>query len=228
MYLGSLAFFICDLIFFGGSGCHLEKFFIAFTFVLTFILSAISVSPWIENGGGILPAAVVTLYSYWLLFTALTSDPTTCNSVSSRSREFAPLVIGLLLTACSVTYASWTVATNTEIFEGDKQALNPGDEDDDGSDSSKSKSGSASSVVADRDDDEDDSVSAASTENARLSARFHLLMACASMYVSMLLSGWGSQTGIEGNDNVDLDWANVWIKVKYTLGVAYCYRSADY
>ena len=119
LYAASLTIFVLDLVYFGQgpSSCPTQKFFIAFTLVLTFIMTGVSVSNLIKDGGGLLPAGVVTLYSYWLLFTALTSDPSECNTVSSRSREIVPLIIGLVLTTASITYASWSVATNTALFE---------------------------------------------------------------------------------------------------------------
>jgi hypothetical protein len=121
LYAASLTIFVLDLVYFGQgpSSCHTQKFFIAFTLVLTFIMTGISVSNVLKDGGGLLPAGVVTLYSYWLLFNALTSDPSECNTVSSRSRELIPLIIGLLLTTASITYASWSVATNTALFENE-------------------------------------------------------------------------------------------------------------
>jgi hypothetical protein len=224
MYLAALTFFILDLHFFATeSDCKLEKFFIAMTFCLTFIMSALSISPLIAEGtGGLLPAGVLTLYSYYLLFSALTSDPSSCNTVSNRSSELAPLIIGLVLTASSVTYASWSVASNDALFSGGEQEkLNI--------DSSAGGSGAAdapehvdmekgSKSVSSKEDDDDEEYeeptdSATSQEKAKLSARFHALMAMASMYICMLLSAWGSQSTAEGNTQTDLADANMWIKM---------------
>ena len=132
LYSASLTAFVLHLVYFGQGpdSCHLQKFFIGFTFALTALMTAISISPQIAEGGGLLPAGVVTAYSYWLLFSALTSDPSSCNTVSSRSKEFAPLIVGLLLTTASVAYASWSVATNTTLFEHEPLNQNAGSSGD--------------------------------------------------------------------------------------------------
>lgn len=217
MLLGSLAWFIVDIFIFAHGACHLQKFFIASTFALTFLTTGLSVSNWVGEGGGLLPASVVTLYSYWLLFSALTSDPSECNTVSSRSREFAPLIIGLLLTACSVAYASWSVATNTKLFSGspdqEHENLNS-DAATSEQPADKSESSKDVELASAEDDEEDEPVdSANSLEKARLSSRFHLLMACASMYIVMIMSAWGNESTSDGNTDPTLDRANMWIKM---------------
>lgn len=219
LYAVSLTAFILLLVYFTkGSDCQLETFFIAFTFVLTFLMSALSISPWLAEGGGLLPAGVITAYSYWLLFTALTSDPSHCNSVSSRSREFGPLVIGLLLTAGSVTYATYSVASSGEVFDDRKPLATSEAESSAGRVHKSNASGDEESAVAVASDehehaDEDDTESPAATEHARMSARFHLLLTAGSMYTCMLLSSWGSQTAAESGSSDDLNATNMWIKI---------------
>lgn len=227
IYLASFTFFILDIFFFtkapDGAGCHTEKTFIALTFVFTFLTTVLSISSYIEKGGGLLPAGVVTIYSYWLLFSALTSDPSVCNTVSSRSRELAPMILGLCLTTLSVTYASYSVATNSDVFDGAGEKLN-GDKISSSTSvdiSSGPKSYDSEPKTSDvesgsNDDVEDDEPtdSSASVEKARLSARFHGLMCMASCYVCMLLSGWGSQaTAEDPNASYDLNFANMYVKM---------------
>lgn len=204
LFAASLTAFVLHLIYFGtavGVGaCHTQKFFIAFTLVLTFLMTGISVSNIIKDGGGLLPAAVVTLYSYWLLFTALTSDPSECNNVSSRSKEIAPLIIGLLLTTASVTYASWSLATNANLFSHDAPVQARDEE-------------KAAAKEEEEEEAEEPVDSVASQEQAQRSARFHALMASASMYLCMLMSAWGSQSSAEGGAHMDLSTTNMWIKI---------------
>ena len=40
---------------------------------------------------------------------------------------------------------------------------------------------------------------------------FHLIFALASMYIAMLMTGWG--TGAEERDLIDVGWTSVWVKV---------------
>ncbi len=228
LYAVSLTAFILLIIFFTKGDCKLETFFIAFTFVLTFLMTCLSVSPWLAEGGGLLPAGVITAYSYWLLFTALTSDPSSCNSISSRSREFGPLIIGLLLTAGSVTYATYSVASSGEVFD-DRKPLASSEADSSagrvqsGEEADEEKAVGLRSTGSDDADspEDDDSDSPAAVEHARVSARFHLLLVAGSMYVCMLLSSWGSQTAAESGPSEDLNATNLWIKIATQwLGIA--------
>ena len=220
LYAASLTAFVLDLVYLGGGQgggtCPLQKFFIAFTFCLTFITTALSISSWIGEGGGLLPAGCITLYSYWLLFTALTSDPSECNTVSSRSKEIVPMIIGLLMTTMSITYACWSVATSTALFDEPlRPQSSPGGSGDADSEERGVQVRGKSDAAAD--DDDDDGVlveSPASAEKAAFSARFHGMMSCASMYLCMLLSEWGSQQSAEDDGtHSDLSTANMWIKM---------------
>ena len=40
---------------------------------------------------------------------------------------------------------------------------------------------------------------------------FHLIFALASMYIAMLMTGWG--TGAEERDLIDVGWTSVWVNV---------------
>ena len=53
---------------------------------------------------------------------------------------------------------------------------------------------------------------------------FHLIFALASMYVAMLMTGWG--TGPEGTDRIDVGWTSVWVKVASQWMTAALYRCA--
>lgn len=39
---------------------------------------------------------------------------------------------------------------------------------------------------------------------------FHVIFALASMYIAMLMTGWG--TGAEERDLIDVGWTSVWVK----------------
>ena len=40
---------------------------------------------------------------------------------------------------------------------------------------------------------------------------FHMVFALASMYIAMLMTGWGA--GAEEKDLLDVGWASVWVKI---------------
>jgi len=98
---------------FGGSGCERNQFFIAFTIVFTLIFTIISITEWCEHGA-LLPSAVVTSYCYGLLFSALNSDPSSCNTLNTGGD--VQMVLGIIVTGISVGRAAWNLATSDNIF----------------------------------------------------------------------------------------------------------------
>lgn len=229
---------VLDFIHFGSSGCKLNQFFISFTLILTTIATLISISPWLEEGGGLLPASVVALNSYWLLFDALTSDPSECNTVGTKSLELIPLFVGLVLNTCAMSYAAWSVSSSSSFFGSDEYNEDIHTDHDMLHDRESQSSGASSSSASyhkeedssslqhsskdkDDDDDDDDHVKVPVTRGHALrSSRFHLLMCAASMYQCMLLTSWGSRQAAEYNNESDkesiaysLSEESMWIKM---------------
>lgn len=54
-------------------------------------------------------------------------------------------------------------------------------------------------------------------------AFFHLIFALASMYIAMLLTGWG--VAEQEKDRLDVGWTSVWVKVaaQWATGGLYCW-----
>jgi hypothetical protein len=52
---------------------------------------------------------------------------------------------------------------------------------------------------------------------------FHLIFALASMYIAMLLTGWGAVA--QEKDRLDVGWTSVWVKVgaEWVTGLLYCW-----
>ena len=87
--------------YFGGSDCKLNQFFISFTLCGTFLILVLCVSEKFSEKGGLLPASVVTLYCYWLCYSGLSSDPSSCNTVG-RDQETTQLILGLIVATASI------------------------------------------------------------------------------------------------------------------------------
>jgi len=68
-YAGSLVLVIFYFRWFGGTGCDLENFFIAWTMINAAVYSILSISPLGRHG--ILPSAVVCLYCHYILYSSL-------------------------------------------------------------------------------------------------------------------------------------------------------------
>ncbi len=160
-----------------------------------------------------MPASVVTIYCYYLCYSALSSDDSSCNTLHEKSQETAQLIVGMVLGAVSVSYAGWSLANAKSLF-GSKSA---GDEVESSSSGSASADGAQHSSRADADAEadaetgakqvqhnsssssassatplvelDDDEQRAARSFESRRSARFHWVMASAAMYMGMLLTG---------------------------------------
>lgn len=197
-----------------GADCSMERGFIVTTIVLTLIFTLISVSETCEHGA-LLPSTVCTSYCYWLLYSALADDPSTCNPLRGDDSP-ARVIGGFVLAAFSVAYAGFSVSNNTEALS--LQSVNqsafledqaPGDGSFD-----QYRRNSDSDKANDSDETTFEEVCAADAE-ARVTARgnqaskFHLVMAASACYACMLLTDWGGS--LDGQSGPGLH--TVWIKI---------------
>ena len=198
MLAGCVVLWTFYFLWFGGSGCGLERFLISWTIIECVSCTLLAISPLAEGNGGLLPAAVLCLYMTWLAYSGLESDPSSCNSI--QSQDTTHLVLGLVLGALSIVYAAYNVSTSNTLFGGeeaapDQEAVSkeqqPAPANGDIELASRGLPVNSASVPV--------SAPAAAVDdeaNARLLARrnqrLHLLLALASAYTAMLVTNWGS------------------------------------
>ena len=208
---GCVVLFVFYFRWFGGSSCARNNFLIAWTIIECVLATALAISPFAEGNGGILPAAVLSLYMTWLAYSGLESDPSACNSISSQ--DTLHLILGLIIGALSLVYAAWNVSTNNTLFGGEEEipaneAAPAGDIEmaqqtqaaNGASGANNTTNGSivpkadtlssptGPSVASASSSLDDDSASHLARRNLRL----HVLMCLASAYMAMLLTNWGS------------------------------------
>jgi len=247
LYAVSIVALALMYVYYGGAGCDLEKFFISFTLVFTFIFSVISITDLVPHGA-LLPSSVVTLYMYYVLFSALGSDPSKCNTTSSS--EAAHLAIGLVIAAASITYAGWSIGNSNSLFgapdapvddqgkDGEDASFKAVEQGEAGKEEAKSAkapeadkasapTAKAAAPVAEKSEKEQEEEAAA---NSKRNAKFHFVMAAASMYMAMLLTSWGSQQELSGQTDVayDLNLQSMWIKIvsQWCTGLLYTWTLA--
>ena len=209
---------------FGGGGCPRNNFLISWTVIQCVLATALAISPIAEGNGGILPAAVLSLYMTWLAYSGLESDPDlTCNSLSSQ--DTLHLILGLIIGALSLVYAAWNVSTNNTLFGGEEEipvneAAQVGDIElaqhtpaANGASHTLSSAGNDAFVakVDTLSSPGPSSISPASPTSspdddsarhlARRNLRLHVLMALASSYMAMLLTNWGSSQQASDSDS---------------------------
>ena len=231
MFAGSVTLIGFLYHWFASSSCHLETFFITFTLLLCIIFSLLSVSPWIE-GGGLLPAAVVTLYSVYLLFSALGSDPSSeCNglyggggSISNAKATIWQTVVNCIISGGSVAYAAYNIYTSGSLIgESDDSSAAAGGAAESYSAMDDSKAAAPASDDVEAAHPKAASPAASSSDDAsaplpitnRQYRRFYLVMAVTSMYLCMLLTNWGNRESVDnaGIANETTSKENMWVKI---------------
>ena len=234
-FCGSIVLWAFYFIWFGGASCPRNETLISVTIILSVIVSAISISPIADPKGGLLPAATITLYATWLAYSALESDPSSCNSLSNG--DTLHLILGLIVGALSLIYAAWNVSTSNSLFGG--ADAKPVEYDHEAAvDSSAptpaimSASPTASTPVT------APPVSAADEANDDLIAsrnwKFHLLMMSASMYEAMLLTNWGSAQQADATADAstayDQGVESLWIKfaTQWLALITFCWTLVNH
>lgn len=195
----SLTLLIFCFKWFNGDGCENNAFFLGFTITLTSLALIISITSWCEHGA-LLPSALMTLYAWWLAFSAMSSDPTGCNTVNTN--DTAQVVIGMIVAAATITYAGLNLSNSKSLFGGeDTEEVGMLDKSDGDEESARP------AAAVELTDEEWEVI-------RQRNLKFHLVMSAASMYVAMLLTNWGFLSSDDTEDpGYDLGKETVWIKI---------------
>jgi len=229
LFTGCLILFGFMAHWFGGSACDRNNFFLSTTFLLPMLFTCLSVTAWCEHGA-LLTSAVVAAYCYWLGFSALSSDPSACNALSSDSNETLHLVLGLIIASLTVTYAGYNLS-NQQFMGGELQ------------DEKEAKIVDSSSAKSDKDvekqvqedaakkqekedeaQEQSEEAVEASRDEVKLACKFHIFMACSGCYMAMLLTSWGATMTSTGSPtSYDVSTENLWIKMVTQWAAALLY-----
>jgi uncharacterized membrane protein len=209
--------------------CHANKTFITLNVILNIVVSIISVLPWIRRKqpqSGLLQSSVVSLYTTYLLWSAVSNEPYgpeySCvlgqrgalsgNSISSGGNEIAVSVVGIILLFCTVTYMCLRSTTRSEVHK-----ISGGRKDeeivDDSSDSSDHRCGCL--CANDDSDDEDKKTSNVDDEKNRVTysySFFHGMMFLATLYIMMQLTNW-YYPEVASSEAFGNTWASVAVKM---------------
>jgi hypothetical protein len=209
--------------------CSADNAFISLTLIFGLIYTIAapmeSLNP--PNGRGLLPPAVVFVYSVWLCWSSLTSNPDTgCNPLGSKGDESTfNLVVGTLFSSCSLAYCSWSASQAYPVlFEGgDKDPASQPMLDDDatteavlsGEVGAKGKKPDAHDAAERGESSEDeDSPSPSESDGGRVKWWFFMLiMLMGSVYMSMLLTDWAPSSGGEMKSSLSM-----WVKILAAWG----------
>merc|ERR1719412_3521955 len=108
--------------------CGLNVFLIVLTIVLTLVNTVFAMTEWAPNGR-MFTATVVQFYATFLLYTALASDKTTCNTYLEESGQKggANMWIGLVFITAALSYLGYKTTT-VFLAEDEKEELQATDE----------------------------------------------------------------------------------------------------
>ncbi|CAN6548080.1 unnamed protein product [Malus baccata var. baccata] len=118
-YLAAFALSGVLFIWFNPSGedCGLNIFFIVMTMILAFGFAVIALHP--KVNGSLLPASVISVYSAYVCFTALSSEPRdyACNGLHhSKAVSVSTLLLGMATTVLSVLYSALRAGSSTTFL----------------------------------------------------------------------------------------------------------------
>lgn len=197
--------------------CSLHKFFISFNLILCVIISIISILPKIQEAqprSGLLQASVITLYTMYLTWSAMTNSPDKeckpnwSSVLNGDDPTPAPegeqpafdgeSIASLVIWFCCVLYSSMRTASNSQasrLTMSDKVLLK-----DDSSAVGDPESGDGHHVW----DNEEDTV-------AYSWSFFHTMFGLATLYVMMTLTNWFTPNS--DLTTLSSNMAAVWVKI---------------
>jgi len=184
--------------------CSREQFFISFNLILGLIAFFAS----LRIGAGVLVPGVVFGYCTYLTWQAVYSDPNSiCNAYNQNYDNPGMVILGLIITASSLTYTSWSAGVAApNLFkmhsteEENKTDVVPSKDVEKDVEMEGGKEAKASSVSADG-------------EEKPSYAFFHMVMAMGSVFMAMLLTNWGHSNGGGQSSNADVSVESMWIKI---------------
>nr|CAG4648687.1 EOG090X07ET [Polyphemus pediculus] len=201
-------------------GCALNKFFISFNMIMCIVVSVVAVLPKVQEyqpRSGLLQSSVVSLYTLYLTWSAMSNQPDTqCKPNFSsivngtvindtpKPNFDAESIVGLIIWFCCVLYSSIRTASTgqTERLIGSDKVL------------AHDENGSSGSGGADVHEVENGGTKVWDNEEDAVAyswSFFHLMFALATLYVMMTLTHWYKPTSdlttLTAND------ASVWVKI---------------
>ncbi|KAF8920101.1 TMS membrane protein/tumor differentially expressed protein [Mucidula mucida] len=125
MYIFTITMTTLLFVFFGGSGCGLNRFFIAFNLILSIIITIMCVHPVVQEynpRSGLAQSGMVAAYCTYLIVSAVsnhTNDKHSCNPLrNGTGTRTTAIVIGGVFTFLAIAYSTTRAATQSRALSG--------------------------------------------------------------------------------------------------------------
>lgn len=232
-FMGTLA--VAGVLFYffkpGGAGsCSLNVSLITLTLLVCVVFSLLSLHP-MARSGSLFPSAIISLYCMYLCYSALQSEPHTyqCNGLGKRinAASGSTLAIGMFVTLLSVVYSAFRAGSNTKLFtlDDDEDIAHAAQpllaKDEEAALTSAGLDGEGTSPETQLMKEPEKKAMADFAPITYNYSFFHLIFALASMYIAMLMTGWGAVE--QEKDRIDVGWTSVWVKVSAQWATALLY-----
>ncbi|EFA77480.1 TMS membrane protein [Heterostelium album PN500] len=185
------------------SKTSINQFFIVFNLGLSLIIGVLSINEKIREfrpSSGLFQSGVVMLYSAYLVFSAIMSEPSMDNNSNSGKQKTWTIIIGSMFTIISVCYSAFRASDSNEILGSSS-----------GGGFDKLPTVASDDEAADDKMEDDESGGVAYNYTF-----FHITFALGAMYIGMLLTNWATISGTSGSNgdlNVDSGMVSVWVKI---------------
>jgi len=219
----------------GKHACSINTTFISLNLIFNVVIGAISIFPKVQEKNtrvGLLQSAVVCVYSTFLVWSAITSEPEPmgCSSLtigSTTSGDAFSLFFGVGLTFLALIYTALRVSSSGDTFTSQTTVADSAaqelmteisvssEEEDVSIEKTVKKQKPAVQKEAEVEVDESES----DTPVDYNYAFFHVTFMMAALYLGMVLTNWETVTSLTGEQIpadsivVDQGMAAVWVKV---------------
>eukprot|EP01098_Paradermamoeba_levis_P014382 TRINITY_DN6843_c0_g1_i1.p1 TRINITY_DN6843_c0_g1~~TRINITY_DN6843_c0_g1_i1.p1 ORF type:complete len:447 (-),score=108.50 TRINITY_DN6843_c0_g1_i1:66-1406(-) len=198
----------------GGSGsdCKLNIFFVTFTMIVCLLFSLAAVNPKVQEKNpkaSLLPASVVTLFSVYLVWSAVMSEPPSengCNGWTGNVASNISILLGGAMTLVAVSYSTIRASlSSSELMGGRTDPLLI-----EKSEPIRKKDEEEGKGKKEEEDDVDDDEKEKPVYNYFY---FHMIFLLGAMYMSELLTNWSVLSKDNNKIAVDTGYVAVWLKI---------------
>jgi hypothetical protein len=132
LYLGAIIMTTVLYIFFAGSGCGTNTFFITFNLILSIMATLLSIAPPVQEANpksGLAQASMVAAYCTYLTASAVANHNDDghgeCNPLHRSGTKKTTILLGALFTFLAIAYSTSRAATQSKALVGKGKTVGP-------------------------------------------------------------------------------------------------------